>query len=256
MRVTVIVAIASAIACGGSRKPPPDMPSRKDFFLRRDTPVDSIRLAFTEGAPDASLPVGDVEGIVIDAYWGDPMPSAQIIYRDTQHPEKSIGAVTDAEGHFHLKGLPPRSVVLHATRIGDLADTMRVDGGSGQFILFALRRQAMHTCALPVSSPKSMESPFAISVYVRDARTSKAPRAPITFSLRDGKFVDSETIQLRDSPADSVLLGAARGRDGVYDLEILAPGYKPWFLKKVRPIVSDCDGFLGRVLPAWLIPTG
>ena len=89
IRVMAIVAIASAIACGGSRKPPPDMPSRKDFFLRRDAPVDSIRLAVTEGAPDASLHVGDVEGIVIDAYWGDPMPSAQFIYRDADHPEKS-----------------------------------------------------------------------------------------------------------------------------------------------------------------------
>ena len=45
------------------------------------------------------------------------------------------------------------------------------------------------------------------------------------------------------------------GSPGVYDVEVTAPGYKPWRLKRVRPIVSDCDQIVGRVFPAWLIPT-
>ncbi len=204
---------------------------------------------------NASIPPGDVEGIVIDAYWGDPVPSAQIIYHDADHSEKSIGVITDSEGHFHLRRIPPKSVVIHASRIGSLADTARVDGGSGRFIRFALRRQAMRACGLRVSSPEPVDSPFAISVSVRDARTGKAPVAAVTITLRDGKFVERERVQMRDGPADSLLVGAARGRDGVYDVEVTAPGYKPWYLKRVRPIVSDCDDVLGRTFPAWLIPT-
>jgi hypothetical protein len=242
-------------ACGRAGKSEREMPSRKEFFLRRDTPVDSIRVANTEAAASASTPAGEADGIVVDAYWGNPLANAQVFYRDAEHPEKSIGVITDADGHFQLGRVPPRFVMVRAALIGYRADSARVDGRSGQFVRFALSRQALRVCGLPIQTGPPQEAPFAISVYARDARTRKAPSVAVTISLRDGKYSDSSVVLMREGPADSLLVGAARGRDGVYDVEVNAPGYKPWYLNRVRPIVSDCDQVIGRSFTAWLIPT-
>lgn len=242
-------------ACGGVGKTPAEMPSGKEFFLRRDTPVDSVRVTTTEAEVNASIPPGEVEGIVVDGYWGDPVPSAQVVYRDARHPEESIGVITDGDGHFHLKRLPARSIVIRASRIGDLPDTVRIDASAGHFVRFGLRRQGFTSCGLIVQTGAPQERPFAIAVFARDARTGRAPSVPITITLRDGRFADSATVASPAGSADSILVGAARGRDGVYDVEVTAGGYKAWHLERVRPVVSECTGVIGRVFPAWLIPT-
>ena len=254
-RLGALLVLSLTAACGGIGNSQTVLPSRKEFFLRRDTPVDSVRVAITEVAVSASTPAGEVDGIVVDGYWAEPVAYAQIVYRDAEHPQESVGAISDADGHFRITRLPARSVVIRASLIGYLADTIRVDGKSGQFVRFGLRRQATRACGLPVQSDRPREAPFAISVSVRDSRTGKAPAVPVAISLRDGRFIDSATIWMRDGPADSILVGAAPGRDGVYDVEVTARGYKSWSLRRVRPAVSDCDEVVGRIFSAWLIPT-
>jgi hypothetical protein len=240
---------ALAVGCAHPAKP-----SSAQFFLARDTPVDSIRVATTEVAASRIVPAGEVEGIVVDGNWGAPLASAQVQFRDIAQPAHSIGVLTDAAGHFHLTGLPRQPITLRAALIGYIADTAHLDRKSGHFVRFGLRRQRLRVCGLRLVADPPPPMPFAISVYARDSRTSAAPRAPITIHLRDGAFAESATVLLRDTSADSLLVGAARGRDGVYDVEVTAPGYMPWYLKRVRPVVSDCDEVLGRQFTAWLIP--
>lgn len=247
--------LSVAVACGGTRKPQAEIPSRKEFFLQRNTPVDSVRVATTEAAASASTPAGEVDGLVVDGFWGEPLAGAQVISRDSAHPGEAIGVITDADGHFTLKGIPRRSVLIQASLVGYRADTVRLDGNSGQFVRFGLRRQAMRACGLIVLTDPAQKPPFAISVYARDARTGRAPIVPVTITLRDGKFMESATVTMRDGDADSVLVGAAPGRDGVYDVEVTARSYRPWYLRRARPVVSDCDQVMGRGFPAWLIPT-
>ena len=100
-RLAFAMVLSLTISCGGVGKSKTELPSRKEYFLRRDTPVDSIRVAATEVAANASIPAGEVDGIVVDGYWGDPVSFVQILYRDAQHPEKIIAVVskpTDTSG--------------------------------------------------------------------------------------------------------------------------------------------------------------
>jgi hypothetical protein len=217
--------------------------------------VDSVRVATTELTANRRIPVGEIDGIVVDGYWGTPLASAQVAFRDADNPARSIGVITDAAGHFHLARLPHRPLTIRAYLIGYIADTARIDGESGHFVRFGLRRQGIRVCGLIVSSAPPRESHFAISVYVLDARTNTTPPVPVTIHLRDGAFVESSTVLLRELPADSPVVGAARSRDGVYDVEVTAPGYKPWYMKRVRPVVTECGEVLGRQFTAWLIPT-
>jgi hypothetical protein len=249
-----LLVIASVAPLGiGCAHPP--KPSSAEFFLARDTPVDSVRVATTEVAASRTIPVGEVEGVVVDGYWGAPIAGAQVAFRNKEDPGKSRGIITDANGHFHLTRLPHRPIAIRAQLIGYIADTAHIEGESGHFIRFGLRRQGIRACGLVIVTGTPPPPPFAISVYARDSRTNAAPRVPVTIRLRDGAFKESATVSPRDEPEDSLLVGAARGRDGVYDVEVTAPGYKPWYLKRVRPVVAACDEVLGRQFPAWLIPT-
>jgi carboxypeptidase-like protein len=234
---------------------PPAKPSSDPFFLERDTPVDSVRVASTEVVSNASIPIGEADGIVVDAYWGTPVYGAQVLFRDLNDPAHVRGTVTDVDGHFRLTNLPHRSITIRTQFVAYTPDTARLDGKSGHFVRFGLRGRAVRVCGLPVAVGPPHDLPFAVTVYVRDSRTSAAPRVPVTIRLRDGSFVDSATVSPGRGPADSLAIGAARDRDGVYDVEVTAPGYKPWYLKRVRPVVTVCGQVVGRDFPAWLIPT-
>ncbi len=64
---------------------------------------------------------GSVAGVVLDHSTGEPLPGANIIVEGT-----SLGAATNLEGEFTLKGLPPGKYSLKARYIGYQAETQEI----------------------------------------------------------------------------------------------------------------------------------
>jgi hypothetical protein len=224
--------------------------------LNRTYSIDSVLVAQTQAVIDTGIPSGEIDGIVVDAYSGEPIVNAPVFILFAAHASRPISVLTDPYGHFVLKGPPREYVVIESRLTGYLRDTVAIGGKLGHFVRFGLRRQRMILCTDVVASgsPARHDSSMAISVFVRDSRTNAPPSAPVTLRLRDGSYSARVTMRApRIRLNDSLLIGAGAERQGIYDVEVAAPAYAPWRLYGM-PIVEDCEGLHGRTFPVWLLP--
>lgn len=226
---------------------------------------DSSRIVFTQAVKNRTIPAGEMRGIVVDAYHGFPLAGARVSASQPTVGPQNIVAVTDSYGHFRLTGLPRDAFRLLVIDAGYVRDTIHIDGRAGYFTRFALVPQRARACGdLPVTPRDSVAASgqliergprAAITVIVRDSRTNVAPVVPVTLQVRDHAFSDSARAVASDPTRGAIELGAAHNRDGIYEVDVTAAGYAPWHLKGVRPELGECGRFLGRRVPAWLIPT-
>jgi hypothetical protein len=229
---------------------------KRQLQLFRAYSIDSVLVAPTETVVDSSIPPGEVDGIVVGAYSGEPIVSAAVFLQARDHSSRPIFAITDPYGHFVLKAPPREYTVVESRILGYVRDTVTLGGKFGHFVRFGLRRQKLILCTSFVASasPATYDSARAISVFVRDSRTNAPPNAPVTLRVRDGSFTESVTLRAPDVRLnDSLVIRAGAERPGVYDVEVAAPGYATWRLYDM-PIAQDCQGLHGRTFPVWLLP--
>jgi len=213
--------------------------------------LDSVLVAPTEVRSNESVPAGDVAGVVVDAYRGTPLPGTAVGVRYLDTPERPFYVVADGNGFFHLVHLRPGRTVVRFARIGYPADSIVVSGDSGYVARVGL---AAHKLSIPCDLVDPPEPAPAVTAVVHDARTGVAPVTPVRLRLRDGKFADSASRPQMNG-ADAVTLGAAKGRDGKYEVDVSAPGYEPVRIRNVRTRQRPgCHFYEGRTLELWLMP--
>jgi hypothetical protein len=224
----------------------------RTVFEKAPAPIaapDSVIVATTETTVNASIPAGEVDGIVVHAYEGTPISGVAISVHSL-NTEKRLQLQTDNRGRFRITDLPPGMTVLVFRLIGykPIIDTLDMHAGVAMRV--ALVEQTLTLCACDV-----LPDVPAVTVLVRDALTNRAPEVPVTFRLRDGTFT-ADTVALAPASADSVLeLNLKPCRDGTYLVEVSAPGYETWRARDVKAAAMNCVNFVPRRIPVWLLPT-
>jgi hypothetical protein len=229
---------------------------QRESQLSRAYSIDSVLVAPTQAVVDSALPPGEVDGIVVGAYSGEPIVSAVVFLQARDHSSGPIGVITDPYGRFVLKAPPREYAVIESRILGYIRDTVALKGKFGHFVRFGLRGQRLILCTFVVApeSVPNRDSAKAISVFVRDSRTNAPPSVPVTLRVRDGSYAESVTLRApRVRLNDSLVIRAGAERPGVYDVEVAAPGYATWRLSDM-PIAQDCQGLHGRTFPVWLLP--
>lgn len=235
---------ATVIGCSHSMRDPGPMPGGRS--------ADSLLIAPTESSVEESVPAGELDGVVVDAYTGSVLSHTTVSVIGSASSSRYIGVVSDESGRFRITGVGPGPATLVFRHLGYRVEQIPVSGDSGFIVRGGLHALVMTACGLLV-----ITAPWpAITVIVRDVRTGAAPRVPVTLHVNDGRFADSSTVSasLTDLP-DSLALGAAPDRIGRYRVLVTAPGYKAWQVREVQTHTSACYGMEGRYLPVWLLPT-
>lgn len=209
---------------------------------------DSLLVAASDYAVDKTIPAGEIVGVVVDAYKGTPLAQAGAwVFLSEGH---AISTTTDSAGHFRLTGVPLQPVRVQARLFGFRDTGVDVDARSGAAVRLGLAAHRM-----TIECVDAVGAVPAVMVVVRDSRTSLAPNAAVTLMVRDGDFTERKTAKAPDSAATPyAIVGAADHRDGKYDVEVSANGYRIWTATGLRPEITRCNSFLGRVLNIWLLP--
>ena len=201
----------------------------------------------SEAVANTSIPAGEARGVAVDALSGATLQyvSIGVLRNDSLWRHRTVQ--TDASGSFKVVNIPPGPLKLRATLIGYKQEDIAISGDSGVVVRFTMRGQPMIACGMQVGVP-------AVAVIVRDAVTGVGPSTPVLLRVKDHSYVDSAST----GPAtyrDSVELGAAPYRKGVYEVNVTAPNYQPFHLSGVRAKVENyCHYFLGQRLSIWLLP--
>jgi len=97
------------------------------------------------------------------------------------------------------------------------------------------------TAGCGISNPMCTQSiEPAIGVFVVDSVTW-APIADSAFgAVHDGTYVDSLRPAAYDSTGTPVAFAAADERPGVYTVDVLRPGYRPWSQTDVQVTSDGC----------------
>ncbi len=230
--------------------------SSQAAWLPDYTARDSLLISPTEISVDQRIPIGEIDGIVVDAYRGSVLSHAtvRVLYSDSLRRTAAVGS--DDGGRFRLLGVKPGMATLQFSYTGYGTELVPISGDSGLVVRAGLHAVAMRVCGLII---RTAPSP-AITVMVRDAQTGVAPTVAVMLHLRDGRFADSATgIATAPAsqmyPTDSLSLAAAPERNGSYDVRVTARGYKTWEARGVRVALNSCGVLEGRWLPVWLLPT-
>ncbi|MGD0669169.1 MAG: carboxypeptidase regulatory-like domain-containing protein [Bryobacteraceae bacterium] len=84
---------------------------------------------FAQTAPAADQNSASVEGVVVNALTGDPLPRVHVtLFHYTSGARQRYGAMTTAEGKFSITGLPEGSYIISANRLGFISAPRRSDG--------------------------------------------------------------------------------------------------------------------------------
>ncbi|HEX8243873.1 MAG TPA: carboxypeptidase regulatory-like domain-containing protein [Longimicrobium sp.] len=148
-----------------------------------------------------------VSGQVTDAENGQPIIGALVHVGDDEHE-----VVTDAEGRFSIRRVPPGERVVWATALGyGMAGSPVTVGESGALVTLALRRDPVRLAALnaTVSRFESRRRAYARSVRVMTEREIAGSAAS---DMRD--FVEYRA-GLHRMPCGTVARGGAGGSDCV-----------------------------------------
>lgn len=220
---------------------------------KEPTPInapDSIIVATTETTVDTSIPPGEVDGVVVHGYHGTPIANVAI-WAYSLTTKKRWQSQTDSAGRFRIADLPTERILFVFRMIGYVSLHDTIDAHTGVAARIALVDNTITLCACDV--PPDVP---AVTVLVRDVRTSRAPRVPVTLRLRDGSFAADTTALAPTADADSVLeLSLDPCREGNYSIEVSAPGYKTWRTRDVKAAAVDCMNFVPLRIPVWLLPT-
>jgi hypothetical protein len=86
----------------------------------------ALLLALSASAQKSSKPPKEetcsVSGIVIKMADSAPLRKAHLILRSVEDPNRTVAAITNADGHFALKDIEPGPYRLNVTRVGFVAD--------------------------------------------------------------------------------------------------------------------------------------
>lgn len=210
---------------------------------------DSTIVATTETTADASIPSGEIDGVVVHAYHATSIPNVEIRANSLSTKER-WQTRTDSSGRFRISGLPRERILFVFRLIGYVILQDTIDVHTGVVARIALVENTLTLCACDV--PPDVP---AVTVLVRDAWTTRAPAAPVTLRLRDGSFEVDTSSLAPAAEADSVLeLSLKPCREGVYSVEVSAPGYKTWRAHGVKAAAIGCVNFVPRRIPVWLLP--
>lgn len=181
---------------------------------------------------DTTVLPGELAGTV-NSSAGAPIGNANLLITSLADGKHYRTRTTD-DGAFRIAGLALGATSLSVSIIGYRAvvDTITLHPG----IAVHLTMEANPTCFCdpPMHPP-------ALTAWVRDARTQRAPKALVTLHLEDGSYVDSVTIVLPDASDDSALqMEITSCRPGTYDVRVSAPGYKSWQAHRVKAGAADC----------------
>jgi hypothetical protein len=134
-------AIIAAEYCSSASTPraPAESPiARANQSNAAPIEVDTTRRFQTTIAFDSSLSSGEIAGTVVSASSGAPatMVEVWIDYPGRRHTKRWL--LSDAEGHFRIKGLPDEMGILHAGGLGFLTDSVPINPQTRSFVRFAL----------------------------------------------------------------------------------------------------------------------
>ena len=209
----------------------------------------------------ASVPSGELAGVVLDAETGAPLAMVQV-----WRPNQALPVVSDSAGRFRISA-PNAAGTLRVVRIG--YDPYRITlprSDSGLIAVIALHPSAVITCHVSSGTAfyevdskgrrrliTRVERHPGVVVIARDALTARAPAGGVTVSVHDGTFADSAAA--RADTSERVVVSAAFERPGRYDIVVRSPGYRDWTGASVARTISECGGELRpAVFHAWLLP--
>jgi hypothetical protein len=211
-------------------------------------PVDSVQVVYTEASTSDSVPIGEVVGVVLDAYKASPLQYANVFAYDAA-TKRSFHAITTAEGRFRLRGLKAGAWMLHAELFGHAKDSVAINSNAGTVARFGLSGVHIELCADEIGPQP------AIVVIVRDVRTGRAPNVPVTLRVRNDSASYSTTKAASTAPEDSIFwVGAGSRWSRTYSVELTAKGYATWRIREVELQKRGCGGYFERTLAAWILP--
>lgn len=86
----------------------------------------------------------------------------------------------------------------------------------------------------------TMEFRIGLHVYVKDSLTGAWAASGATLVSRDATYSDSSSLPSNRSDLDSLPLGGAGERAGVYLVTVRKAGYMDWVQRDVRVTANEC----------------
>lgn len=262
--IPALGSLTVGVGCRGHPAPAPDSVPHEASAARLTDNRPAV-VAWSQGPlASATVPPGQLAGVVVDAETGRPIPLVQVGIIAFAGP-----VMTDSSGRFLLR-LPNVPVSVHVGRIGYELLTIRVipREDSGSAAVFALHPTPVITCSVSIGGgmaitvgpngrrtyiPPRVERRPGVVVTVRDALTGRAPPGVIAVSVRDSTFRDSVIAQ--SDSGDRAVATAALDRQGRYDVVVRSNGYREWTGSASTRIASECGGeLIPAVFHVWLIP--
>ena len=210
----------------------------------------------------ASVPRGELAGVVLDAETGAPLALVQV-----WQPNGTLAVMSDSSGRFRIP-VPNVNGTLRLMRIGYTPSSVTVPRtDSGLAAVIALRANPVILCHVSIGGPAvyevdgkgrrrlmtSVERHPGVVVIAHDVMTARAPVGGISVVVRDSSFTDS--VAVRADTSDRIVASGAFERPGRYEVVVRSPGYHDWTGTSVARTVSECGGELrAAVFHAWLIP--
>lgn len=133
---------------------------------------DSVYDGRVQVAPDATIPRGEIEGVVRTEDSGSPLGKATVSATSLD-TRRTMQVSTDEQGRFHLSGLPLGRLVLQAHLIGYTRAIETLDLRSGVSVILGLHIGTVTLCACVVTFPVP-----AVTVQIRDGRRVELRRCP------------------------------------------------------------------------------
>ena len=227
-----------------------------------ETPAKPVVAWSQEPVASASVPSGELAGVVLDAETGAPLAMVQV-----WRPSQALAVVSDSAGRFRIP-VPNAGETVRMMRIGYIPYRVSVPrSDSGLIAVIALRPSPVITCTVSDGTAfyevdskgrrrliTRVERHPGVVVIARDALTARAPEGGITVTVRDDTFADSAAAAAADT-SDRIVVSAAFERPGRYEVVVRSPGYRDWTGASVARTISECGGELRpAVFHAWLIP--
>lgn len=237
--LATVFAILGLSGCA-HRQAADEIPSAEE---RVTSPVYPSTLRITQ---DTTVLAGELAGTVkSDA--GAPVRRAQLTITSLKDGTQHATTATD-EGVFRFNALTLGRAVLNVNRIGysTVVDTIALKPGMA--VHLTVQANPVCFCDPPMHPP-------ALTAWVRDAQTRRAPKALVTLRLEEGSYVDSVQIVLPDASSDRALqMEISSCRPGTYEVRVSAPGYKDWSVNRVKVSEADCARFAEKKIRVFLQP--
>lgn len=210
-------------------------------------PAGGSAVVASEAVPRAVL-----GGVAFDAVTGDPLPHVVL-------DAGSRSTRTDSLGRFTIAHLSAARVV---TARAPGYRPVRLDLGMASHTGGWVARFAME----PEPPPPGCDGyfPFGAQVLVRDALTGLAPEGLVVLRVQQDSLSSQDFESAAPGDSSTYLMATLEGSrfgphqrsDSPLELQVVAPGYSPWYRTDVELTPSPCGFAMTDVIPVWLLPTG